>query len=31
MAEEAAAESTRKPGEVLVIWRVVDPDDRAVC
>ena len=31
MAEEAAAEATQKPGEFLVIWRVVDPDDRAVC
>ena len=24
-AEEAACEATRKPGELLVIWRVVDP------
>ena len=24
-AEEAACEATRKPGELLVIWRVVEP------
>ena len=29
-AEEAAAEATRKPGELLVIWRVVDPQKPGV-
>jgi len=24
-ADEAAFEATRKPGELLIIWRIVDP------
>ena len=29
-AEEAAAEATRKPGELLIIWRIVDPQKPGV-
>ncbi len=29
LAEEAAAEATRKPGELLVIRRLVEPKPRA--
>ena len=29
-ADEAAAEETQKPGELLVIWRMVDPQKPGV-
>ena len=29
-ADEAAAEATQKPGELLVIWRMVDPQKPGV-